>query len=138
MRTMAQAFQFELVSPERLLLSAQVTEVVIPGSEGYLTALAGHSPLMSTILPGVVSVKLADGKSDSYVVFGGFADITPQSCTVLAESATHVDAIEPSDITRRIDEARKALDDATSPEHRTKAEIFLHQLMTLQGAVIPG
>ncbi len=73
---MAQAFQFELVSPERLLLSAQVTEVVIPGSEGYLTALAGHSPLMTTIMPGVVSVKLADGKSDSYVVFGGFADIT--------------------------------------------------------------
>ncbi|AHB01481.1 F0F1 ATP synthase subunit epsilon [Brucella ceti TE28753-12] len=76
---MAQAFQFELVSPERLLLSAQVTEVVIPGSEGYLTALAGHSPLMTTIMPGVVSVKLADGKTDSYVVFGGFADITPQA-----------------------------------------------------------
>jgi len=135
---MAQAFQFELVSPERLLLSAQVTEVVIPGSEGYLTALAGHSPLMSTIMPGVVSVKLADGKSDSYVVFGGFADITPQGCTVLAESATHVDDIDPADIQRRIDHARQALDDASSNEHRTKAEIFLHQLMTLQGTIMPA
>ncbi len=135
---MAQAFQFELVSPERLLLSAEATEVVIPGSEGYLTALAGHSPLMTTIKPGVVSVKLADGKSDSYVVFGGFADITQQSCTVLAESATHVDAVDHADITRRIEEARKALDDASSPEHRTKMEDFLHQLMTLQGSILPA
>jgi len=135
---MAQAFQFELVSPERLLLSAQVTEVVIPGSEGYLTALAGHSPLMTTIMPGVVSVKLADGKSDSYVVFGGFADITPQSCTVLAESAPHEDDINPADIQRRIEEARKHLEDASTNEHRTKAEIFLHQLMTLQGTIMPA
>lgn len=135
---MAQAFQFELVSPEKLLLSAQVTEVVVPGSEGYLTALAGHSPLMTTIIPGVVSVKLSDGKSDSYVVFGGFADITPQSCTVLAESATHVDNVDPTDIQRRIDAARSSLNEAASHEHRTKAEVFLHQLMTLQGAILPA
>ncbi|MFD1199745.1 F0F1 ATP synthase subunit epsilon [Brucella gallinifaecis] len=135
---MAQAFQFELVSPERLLLSAEVTEVVIPGSEGYLTALAGHSPLMTTIMPGVVSVKLSDGKSDSYVVFGGFADITPQSCTILAESATHIDDFDRADIQQRIEHARKALDDASSVEHRTKAEGFLHQLMTLQGAILPA
>src|SRR5690606_4861451 len=135
---MAQAFQFELVSPERLLLSAQVTEVVIPGSEGYLTALAGHSPLMTTIMPGVVSVKLADGKSDSYVAFGRFADMTPKSCTVLADSATQVDDINPADIQRRIEEARKHLEDASTNEHRTKAEIFLHQLMTLQGTIMPA
>ncbi len=98
---MAQAFQFELVSPERLLLSAEVAEVVIPGTEGYLTALVGHAPLMTTVKPGIVSVKFADGKADSYVVFGGFADITPQGCTVLAESATHVDAIDHSDLARR-------------------------------------
>ena len=135
---MAQAFQFELVSPERLLLSTQVTEVVIPGSEGYLTALAGHSPLMTTIMPGVVTVKLADGKSDSYVVFGGFADITPEGCTVLAESATQVEEVDHSDIQRRIDEARRMLDNASSEEHRTKAETFLYQLMTLQGAILPA
>lgn len=135
---MAQAFQFELVSPERLLLSTQVTEVVIPGSEGYLTALAGHSPLMTTIMPGIVSVKLADGKVDSYVVYGGFADITPDGCSVLAESATHVDDLDRADIKRRIEEARKVLDGSSSNEHRTKAEIFLHQLMTLEGTTLPA
>ena len=135
---MAQAFQFELVSPERLLLSTQVTEVVVPGSEGYLTALSGHSPLMTTIKPGIVSVKLADGKTDSYVVFGGFADITPESCTILAEAATHVDDITTADIQKRIDHAREMLDSATTNENRTKAEIFLGQLMTLQGTILPA
>jgi F-type H+-transporting ATPase subunit epsilon len=93
---------------------------------------------MTTIMPGVVSVKLGDGKSDAYVVFGGFADITPQGCTILAESATHVDDVDPADIQKRIEIARKHLEDASTNEHRTKAEIFLHQLMTLQGTVLPA
>ena len=58
---MANAFNFELVSPERLLLSEQVTSVVVPGSDGYFTVMANHAPLMSTIRPGVVEVTLADG-----------------------------------------------------------------------------
>ena len=135
---MAEAFQFELVSPERLLLSTQVTEVVIPGSEGYLTALAGHSPLMTAIMPGVVTVKLTDGKSDSYIVYGGFADITPAGCSVLPESATHIDDLDKADLNSRIEEAKKHLDEASSNEQRTKAEIFLHQLMTLQGTILPA
>ncbi|WP_374832372.1 F0F1 ATP synthase subunit epsilon [Paenochrobactrum pullorum] len=135
---MSVAFQFELVSPERLLLSTQVTEVVIPGSEGYLTALAGHSPLMTTIMPGIVSVKTADGKTDSYVVYGGFADISPNGCSILAESATHIDELDRSDLQRRIDEARDSLENSDNHEHRTKLEAFLHQLMTLQGSVLPA
>ncbi|MBB6261342.1 F-type H+-transporting ATPase subunit epsilon [Paenochrobactrum gallinarii] len=135
---MSVAFQFELVSPERLLLSTQVTEVVIPGSEGYLTALAGHSPLMTTIMPGIVSVKTPDGKADSYVVYGGFADISANGCSILAESATHIDELDRSDLQRRIDEARHSLDNSDNHEHRTKLEAFLHQLMTLQGAILPA
>lgn len=135
---MSVAFQFELVSPERLLLSTQVTEVVIPGSEGYLTALAGHSPLMTTIMPGIVSVKTPDGKADSYVVYGGFADISPNGCSILAESATHIDELDRSDLQRRIDEARHSFDNSDNHEHRTKLEAFLHQLMTLQGSILPA
>lgn len=135
---MAGTFKFELVSPERLLLSADVSEVVIPGSEGYLTVLAGHSPLMTTIIPGTVTVKTADGKSDTYVVFGGFADITPDGCSLLAESALHIDEVSREDIAARIDQARKQIEDAHSNEHRTKAEQFLHQLMTVQGSILPA
>lgn len=135
---MAGTFKFELVSPERLLLSAEVSEVVIPGSEGYLTVLAGHAPLMTTIMPGTVAVKTADGKSDSYVVFGGFADITPEGCSLLAESALHIDEVSREDITARIANARKQVEDANSQEHRTKAEQFLHQLMTIEGTILPA
>ncbi|GAB1583321.1 MULTISPECIES: F0F1 ATP synthase subunit epsilon [Phyllobacteriaceae] len=135
---MAEAFHFELVSPERLLLSAEVTEVVIPGSEGYLTVMARHAPLMSTIKPGVIRVRQSEGKEESYVVFGGFADISPEGCTILAESAVHVDDLNREELQRRIQDAREDLADASTHEQRTKAEQFLHQLMTLEGSILPA
>ncbi|PRD44069.1 F0F1 ATP synthase subunit epsilon [Phyllobacterium phragmitis] len=135
---MAEAFHFELVSPERLLLSAEVTEVVIPGSEGYMTVMARHAPLMTTIKPGVIRVKLADGKESSYVVFGGFADVSQEICTILAESAVHVDELNREELQRRIQDAREDLQDAVTNEQRTKAEQFLHQLMTLEGSILPA
>lgn len=135
---MAQSFKFELVSPERLLISAQVEAVVIPATEGEMTVMANHAPVMTTIKPGVVSITMAGGKVDRYVVFGGFADILPEGCTLLAESAIHVDEIDRADIARRIQEAREDLDDAVDHHARTKAEEYLGQLTTLQGAILPA
>src|SRR5687768_17928478 len=77
---MAEVFQFELVSPERLLVSEQVEFVVIPGAEGEMTVMANHAPVMTTIKPGVVTVKTAAGATERYCVFGGFADILPTGC----------------------------------------------------------
>ncbi|TGP18150.1 MULTISPECIES: F0F1 ATP synthase subunit epsilon [unclassified Mesorhizobium] len=135
---MAEAFKFELVSPERLLVSEQVEFVVIPGAEGEMTVLAQHAPVMTTIKPGVVTVKTAAGKEERYVVFGGFADILPSGCTLLAESATHVNDIDRADIARRIQEAREDAADAKDDESRAKAEQFLNQLTTLEGALLPA
>ena len=135
---MAEAFQFELVSPERLLVSEQVESVVIPGSEGEMTVMANHAPVMTTVKPGVVTVKTAAGATERYVVFGGFADILPAGCTLLAESAVAVSAINREDIARRIQDAREDLADAKDDESRTKAEQFLHQLTTLEGAILPA
>jgi F-type H+-transporting ATPase subunit epsilon len=135
---MAEAFQFELVSPERLLVSEKVESVVIPGAEGEMTVMANHAPVMSTIKPGVVTVKPASGKEERYVVFGGFADILPSGCTLLAESAVHVDDIDRADLARRIQEAKEDLSDAKTEQARTKAEEFLHQLTTLEGAILPA
>ncbi|MBX3579101.1 MAG: F0F1 ATP synthase subunit epsilon [Rhizobiaceae bacterium] len=132
------AFKFELVSPERLLVSEEVVSVVIPGSEGEMTVMANHAPVMTTIKPGVVTVKTASGTEERYVVFGGFADILPSGCTLLAESATPVKDIDRADLARRIQEAREDLSDAKSDEHRTKAEQFLGQLTTLEGALLPA
>jgi F-type H+-transporting ATPase subunit epsilon len=132
---MAEAFKFELVSPERLLVSEQVEQVVIPGAEGEMTVLANHSPVMTTVKPGVVTVKSAGGSEERYVVFGGFADILPEGCTLLAESAVRVAEIDRDDLARRIQEAREDAADAKSDEERTRAEAFLGQLATLQDAV---
>ena len=132
---MADSFNFELVSPERLLLSAAVTEVVIPGSEGEMTVMANHAPTMTTIRPGVLTVKEASGQSQKFVVFGGFADILPSGCTLLAESAVAVKDIDRTDLARRIQDAREDVADATDDATRTKADELLSQLTTLEAAL---
>jgi len=135
---MAEAFKFELVSPERLLVSEQVESVVIPGAEGEMTVMALHAPVMTTIKPGVVTVKTAAGKEERYVVFGGFADIVPSGCTLLAESAVAVGDIDRADLARRIQEAKEDAADAKDDQARSKAEQFLSQLTTLEGAILPA
>jgi F-type H+-transporting ATPase subunit epsilon len=135
---MAESFQFELVSPERLLVSEQVESVVIPGAEGEMTVMANHAPVMTTIKPGVVTLKAASGQEERYVVFGGFADILPTGCTLLAESAVSVKDLDRTDIARRIQEAREDVADAKDEGTRTKAEQFLNQLTTLEGAILPA
>jgi F-type H+-transporting ATPase subunit epsilon len=129
------SFKFELVSPEQLLVSENVESVVIPGAEGEMTVLEKHAPTMTTIKPGVVTVKPVAGAERKYVVFGGFADILPESCTLLAESAVAVGDIDREELSRRIQNAREDLNDAKDDESRTKAETYLAQLTTLEGAV---
>jgi F-type H+-transporting ATPase subunit epsilon len=135
---MADAYKFELVSPERLLVSEEVQHVVIPGAEGEMTVMVNHAPVMTTIKPGVVTVKTVAGEEERYVVFGGFADILPEGCTLLAESAVAVGDIDPADIASRIQEAKEDVADAKDDESRTKAEQFLAQLTTLEGAILPA
>ena len=135
---MADGFNFELVSPEQLLVSAEVSAVVVPGTDGYFTVLADHAPTMSTLRPGVAEVTLSDGQADNYVVFGGFVDVTPQTCTILAESAVRVADIDRADLEQRIEDAREDVADARDDEARAKAQAYLDQLATLQDAVLPA
>jgi F-type H+-transporting ATPase subunit epsilon len=100
-----------------------------------MTVLANHSPVMTTVKPGVVTVKPVSGAEERYVVFGGFADILPEGCTLLAESAMLVADIDRDDLASRIQEAREDLADAKNDEDRTRAEAFLNHLATLQDAV---
>lgn len=131
---MAKTFLFELVSPEQLLLSDQAMEVILPGSEGYLTILPNHSPIMTTVTPGIITVKLASGVM-SFIVYGGFADITPNRCTLLAESAVSFEKFEEADLQRRIDEAREVFKGAVDDESRNRAEDFLHQLTAIHSVM---
>jgi F-type H+-transporting ATPase subunit epsilon len=131
---MADTFTFELVSPEKLLLSAEVTSVVLPSSEGEMTVMANHAPTMSTVKPGIVTVEGAEGTS-KYVVFGGFADIVPAGCTLLAESAVAVDALEDGELDTRIKAANDAAEAAVGDADKTRLSAFASQLEELKAAV---
>lgn len=132
---MADPFQFELVSPEKLLLSEAVSEVQLPGSEGYLTVMSNHTPTMTRLMPGVVRIKFADKDEKAFVVFGGFADITPKSCVILAESARALEAFDAAELEERIAAAKAELEGANTDEHRNRAEDFLYQLTTVRGVL---
>ena len=87
--------QFELVSPERLIISAEVDMVVVPGTEGNFGVLPGHSPLISTIRPGTIDIYHGGAISERIFVVGGIAEVTPERCTVLAD-----EAVAPSELSR--------------------------------------
>ncbi len=125
---MAEPFSFELVSPEALVLSGEATEVVVPGTEGYFTVLANHAPLMSTIKPGVVDVKMADGETSQIFVRGGFADVSPSGFTLLAEQAVSLADLDMSDLEAQIKDAREDVADADTDEKKAAAEAALSQL----------
>lgn len=105
---MADTVQFDLVSPERLLASVEAKEVLIPGTEGDMTALPDHAPLITTLRPGIVTVTSADG-SNEYVVTGGFAEINPESISILAERAIPREDITQEHFKEMVDEANARL-----------------------------
>jgi F-type H+-transporting ATPase subunit epsilon len=87
-------FQFELVSPERILASEEASMVVVPGGDGDFGVLAEHMPIVSTIRPGVVAVYAPSGEVKKIFVTGGFADMNGKLCSVLAEEAVNVNDID--------------------------------------------
>ena len=106
-------FHFELVSPERLLSSGEVAMVVVPGTEGDFGVLPGHAPLMSTIRPGAIAVYESDFDTLTRRIFvdGGFAEVSPEGLTILAESATPVGDIDPAKVAVDLAAARAANDE---------------------------
>lgn len=105
---MADTVQFDLVSPERLLASVEAKQVQIPGAEGDMTALPDHSPLITTLRPGLVRVSGSDGEKE-YVVTGGFAEINTDSISVLAERAIPREEMTNEAFKALIDEATDKL-----------------------------
>ena len=103
---------FELVSPERILLSEAVEMVVIPGTEGDFGVLPGHAPLISSIRPGTIRVYAGATVTESIFVASGFAEVTPERCTVLADSAVNVSALNRDDVTAELAAATAALNAA--------------------------
>ena len=113
---------FELVSPERLLFSEDVDMVVVPGSEGDFGVLPRHTPMISTVRPGVIRVYEAGAVKERIFVGGGFAEVTPSRCTVLADQAVAVSEIDRGAAEQQLKDAREDLADAKTEEERKAAE----------------
>jgi F-type H+-transporting ATPase subunit epsilon len=110
--------EFELVSPERLLLSDQVDMVVVPGAEGDFGVLPRHAPLISTLRPGVIRVFEGREVKERIFVAGGFAEVTPERCTVLAEEAVPVGEIDAAKLEQELKDLGEDLADAKSDEEK--------------------
>jgi F-type H+-transporting ATPase subunit epsilon len=118
----ADKVQFDLVSPERLVFSEAVDMVVVPGTEGDFGVLAGHAPVMSSLRPGVVEVHDEGGELHRIFVARGFAEVTSDHCTVLAEDSVPVDELDRAGLEQRLSDAREDIEDATTDEERHHAE----------------
>jgi F-type H+-transporting ATPase subunit epsilon len=136
---MAETLQFDLVSPERLLVSEAVESVVVPGSEGYFTVLARHAPFMTTLKPGIVEVTGGSGGPARIFVRGGFADVTPTGLTILADQAIGLEDLDSAAFAEQISLAEAdvsaAGDDAA---RRLTAETRLNEMRNLQRWIIPA
>ncbi|MBD1547721.1 F0F1 ATP synthase subunit epsilon [Roseibium aggregatum] len=130
---MAELFQFELVSPERQLLSEQVLEVIVPGTEGEFGVLKDHSPFMSTIQAGILRVRREQGAAaDEYFVRGGFADVATGGLTVLAEQAVPVADLKVEHLDEQIKNAEEDVADAKDTETLRKAQDTLARLIDIR------
>lgn len=119
---MADKLHFELVSPERLLNSAEVEMVVVPGEGGDFGILAGHAPLMSTIRPGVIEIYPTAGAAPERVfVDGGFAEVNEKGLTILAQQAIPVADLNPEALTQQLAIAREDVNLAKTETERTVA-----------------
>lgn len=131
---MSDPFKFDLVSPERLLVSGDVAQVLVPGAEGDMTVLAHHAPVLTTLRPGLLEIGFADGKSQHYFIRGGFAEVNPAGLTVLAETAINLDEMKAEQLNQAIGDAEEdvadALDDALD-----RAQTKLDHLRQVQAAL---
>ncbi|MFZ5784442.1 MAG: ATP synthase F1 subunit epsilon [Pseudomonadota bacterium] len=125
---------FRLVMPEREVLATEADMVVVPGSEGDFGVLPGHAPLISTVRPGVLEVYQGSKVDKRFVVVGGFAEVTPERCTVLADEAIPFEQVTADLLVERERAAQRDLTDAATAAERAKAEKDLAVAQDLQRA----
>ena len=132
---MAEPFHFDLVSPERLLMSESVEEVVVPGTEGDFGVLKDHAPFMSTIRPGYLTVTKSGGAESKIFVYGGFADTGPGGLTILAEKAVPAEELNKDEIARSVKDAEEDVADAKDEVAKAALEQKLEQLREIERAL---
>ena len=127
---MAEGLKIEIVSPERLVLSEVVTSVTVPGTEGYFTVMDDHAPFMTTLRPGFITVNRG-GQDEIFFVKGGFADVSPEGLTILAERSVPLNEFDHGDLQAQIKAAEAELAAAATPEEKSYAQEVVSALLNL-------
>jgi F-type H+-transporting ATPase subunit epsilon len=127
-------FSFRLVMPERELLNTEADMVVVPGSEGDFGVMHGHAPLISTVRPGVLEVFQGSKVEQRFLVAGGFAEVTPERCTVLADEAVPFESVTAEQLTERQRAAERDLLDAATDAEKAAAQKNIAVAKDLQRA----
>jgi F-type H+-transporting ATPase subunit epsilon len=128
---MAGTFKFELVSPEKVVVAGDAEQVLLPGTEGDMTILPGHAPVLSTLRPGVLNVDLGGAKARVYVT-SAFAEVQPDRVTVLAEKAYDVAAMDARTIAAEVAAAEAELGAAKDDAQRFVASEAIAALNRLR------
>lgn len=127
---MAGTFRFELVSPERVLLSVDADQVVVPGAEGDFAVLAGHAPVISTLRPGVLDVTAGSVRKRLFVK-SGFVEVDPSRLTILAERAYDVEELSAASLAEELKTAEAELAAAKDDAARRMADTLVGELRRL-------
>jgi F-type H+-transporting ATPase subunit epsilon len=131
---MMATFHFDLLSPEKVLFSGEVSQVDVPGSEGDFGVLAGHAPLVTTLRPGILVI-YSERDAQRIVVDGGFAEVGPSGLTVLANLAVPVDEFDVAELAGVIKDTEEDVADETDGWKRDKLAHKLDRLKALQAAL---
>ena len=132
---MPDAFKFELVSPERLLVSGEVEQVLVPGAEGDMTVLAHHAPVLTTLKPGLLEIGYPGGEQQRYFIRGGFAEVNPAGLIVLAETAIDLVELDAAQLSQAIKNAEEDVADASEDAARDRAQTKLDHLRQVQSVL---
>jgi F-type H+-transporting ATPase subunit epsilon len=132
---MPEAFKFELVSPESLLVSGNVEQVVVPGAEGEMTVLAHHAPLLTTLRPGLLDIGYPGGQHKRFFVRGGFAEVSPAGLIVLAETAIDLVELDSAQLSQAIKDSEEDVADAADNSARDRAQTKLDHLRQVQSTL---
>lgn len=125
-------FPFELVSPQRLVFSGAAEQVDVPGAEGDFGVLTGHAPLVSTLRPGILTIR-SGGGAKRFFVRDGFAEVNAKGLTVLAEIAIAIEELDVTELANEIETTERRIADAKESAARDKAVQRLDQLRMFQG-----
>jgi F-type H+-transporting ATPase subunit epsilon len=128
---MADTFQLQVATPERLFVDEQVSEAELPGRNGYMGILPGHAPLLSALAPGVLTYG-SGGNRQAIVIDGGFVEVFDNQVRVLADSAQRADQVDTNQARQDLDNANRALREAHTSE---ESDAALEQMQKAQARI---